>query len=173
MEKISIAVGFKDGIPEILKEGKVDEVLAAYREAELDDSFDFVGMLRKPVWYKRNTPKINKEREAERRKQAERNEVETSGIESAQALSESESQAKAAAQAAKDEDDRAAERFKEQSELNARIAKMEAADRAAFEAEEDERSLATAESIVDVAPSAEEEARAAVVAQSAPKKKKS
>ena len=172
MEKISIAVGFKNGTPEILKEGKVDEVLVAYREAELDDSFDFVGMLRKPTWYKRNTPKLNKEREEARRRDAEKQEVAVSSADSAEALAESEAQAKAAAQAAKEEDERAAERFAAQSELDAEIAKMEAADRAAFEAEEDERSLATAESIVEPAPSAEEEARAAVVAQSAPTKRK-
>ena len=63
MKKVIIAVGWKDGECKVLAEGSDAEVLAAYKEAAADPSYDDVGMLRKPRWYKYNSPARNKIRE--------------------------------------------------------------------------------------------------------------
>lgn len=71
MEKTSIAIAFKGSKMEVLKVGEVPEVLDAYNEAKGDESYDFVGMLRKPRWYKRATPKRSRELTLQRRKNEE------------------------------------------------------------------------------------------------------
>ena len=165
MEKISIAVAFKGGEVTILKVGTPDEALAAYREAELDVANDFVGMLRKPVWYKRNTPARNKVRESERQMKTEVAEVEESRAESLAAAKIALKEAELAYEIEKEAERLQAERDENQLALNLKVAAMEAKERAQGEALEDEKMFAAQESITKVAPSAESE-------KSAKKKKK-
>lgn len=173
MEKINIAVGFRNGEAEILKQGGVDEVLVAYREAELDESFEFVGMLRKPTWYKRNTPKLNAEREAERKIAAEQAEVINSRVELDAEIADAKRAADAIAEANRIEAEAHEAALAEQARLNAEIEKMQREEQESEQAALDAKALASAEAAQDnLAPTAEEEARAAVVADSAPAKGK-
>ena len=59
MEKTNIVIGFKkedDPNPDIVFCGDVDGCKKAYHDALHGDKYHFVGMLRKPVWFKRGKP---------------------------------------------------------------------------------------------------------------------
>ena len=56
MEKTSLVIGFNDGKATVIARGSVDECSAAYRKEIDADKFEFVGLLRKPTWYKRGKP---------------------------------------------------------------------------------------------------------------------
>jgi len=56
MEKTSLVIGFNGGKATVITCGDVDECSASYRKEIDSDKFEFVGMLRKPSWYKRGKP---------------------------------------------------------------------------------------------------------------------
>ena len=56
MEKTSLVIGFSGGKATVIACGSVDECSAAYRKEIDADKFEFVGLLRKPAWYKRGKP---------------------------------------------------------------------------------------------------------------------
>jgi len=66
-----MTVAFKGDKMEVLATGDVMDCLTAYDEAKADESYDFVGMLRKPTWHKRSTPKRSLELTLQRRKNEE------------------------------------------------------------------------------------------------------
>jgi hypothetical protein len=157
MEKTSIALAWKNGEMKILATGDADSVLAAYREAELDQTNDFVGMLRKPVWYKRNTPARNKARHEESLKVIEKDEVDASRSESQEIAAKAKADADLAYEAKVEADRLEAERIEEQMKLNQGLAEMEQKERDQQAAADDERMFAAQESIVEVSPSTEME----------------
>lgn len=159
MEKTSIAVSFKGGIMKVLATGGVDEVLAAYREAEKDDTLDFVGMLRKPMWYKRNTPARNKVRHAQALRDAELRDVADSREASVKAKAEAYVEAKSQREAKDEEASLQAERDRVQDELNQNLAQMEEKERAQRAASAEETARLAEESITEVSPSTEMEKR--------------
>lgn len=160
MEKTSIAIAFKGGKMTILATGNVDEVLAAYREAEQDSSNEFVGMLRKPVWYKRNTPARNKVRHEQSLRSAEGAEVLESRSTSQKVAAQAESDIAAELAAKEDEARLKAEREKAQGNLNANLASMEESERNQRAAAAEEEARLAEESVTEVSPSTEMEKHA-------------
>lgn len=67
MEKISITIAWKGDDAEILAAGSAKEAEAAYNAARIDPQYDFVGYLRKPMWLKREAPKMTKRRKIQAR----------------------------------------------------------------------------------------------------------
>lgn len=171
MEKISIALAWKNGEMNILAAGSADEALAAYREAELDETNDFVGMLRKPVWYKRNTPARNKARAEEALRVIETVEVDASRAESVEAAKAAQAEADLAYETEKEAERLQAERVEDQLKLNQELAAMEQKERDQQAAADDQKMLAAQESIVEVSPSTEME-KAASKSKKKPKGKK-
>lgn len=160
MEKTNIALAWKNGEMTILAVGGVDEVLAAYREAEKDESNDFVGMLRKPVWYKRNTPSRNKVRHERSLQDAEVAEVIDIRAESIEEARKAREEAELVYATELEAARLQAERDEAQLKLNQELAAAEEKERAAQAAKDDEQLQAAEESIVEPAPTAEQEARA-------------
>lgn len=157
MEKTSIAIAFKGGEMTVLATGDVDGVLAAYRKAELDPTNDFVGMLRKPIWYKRNTPSRNKARHEEALKATEKQEVEESKSESNESAAEARAEVDRIYAEKVEADRLQAERDEQTLKLNIELAEMEAKERAQQQAADDARMQAAQDSVVEVAPSTEME----------------
>lgn len=167
MEKINIAIGYKAGKTTIIAEGGVQEVLDAYNEAKKDESWDFVGMLRKPRWYKRATPKRSLELTVQRAKaEAERSRLEAEYAKQEEARIEAkleemrkQKELEAAKAELKYEDSK-----KAQARLNEKGAKAEQKERDGKIEEQLENQIA-AESDEGLSPSTEE------LKASAPKKK--
>jgi hypothetical protein len=157
MEKTSIALAWKNGEMTILATGDADAVLAAYRKAEQDESNDFVGMLRKPQWYKRNTPSRNKVRHEESLKLAELRDVEDSSEEAKAAAEKAHQEALAEYEAKIEMERLEAIREAAQARLNETLAKMEETERAQQAAKDDENLALAEASVVEVAPSTEME----------------
>lgn len=72
MEKTNIVIGFKqegDTDPDIVFCGDINGCLKAYKDALHGDKYHFVGMLRKPRWFKNGKPPlVQKQRDAAHQK---------------------------------------------------------------------------------------------------------
>lgn len=56
MEKTSLVIGFNGGKATIVACGDVDTCFDAYRKEIDGNNFEFIGLLRKPEWYRRGKP---------------------------------------------------------------------------------------------------------------------
>jgi len=74
MEKTNIVIGFKvedDPNPDIVFCGDIDGCLNAYKEELHGEKYHFLGMLRKPSWFKRGKPPLVQRQRDEAHKQLE------------------------------------------------------------------------------------------------------